>query len=170
MALSSTTPAQIRASIITLINAITPTQRSAAKWRNVASPSQVGGTLRTYAIEETPADMAGSANSDGPDAAFDDGLWGGDGTEWGYELRVVTSYAGLNDTDDNDVITADAVDLWNVLRPTAGSGASSIAGLIRIRRSSYEFRQGAPTGADDEDRGVWIVDHVFDVNYKQADP
>lgn len=170
MALTSTTPKAIRASIITLIKAITPTERPDAKWTYVPSPSQVAGKMRIFSIEETPADMAGSVNSDGPDAAFDDGLWGGDGTEWGYELRVVTSYQGLNDKDDNDVITADAVDLWDVLRPTAGSSAAGIAGLIRVRRGSYEFRQGTPTGAPDEDLGVWIVDHVFDITYKQADP
>lgn len=169
MALASTTPSAIRASIISLIKGISPTRRGSQPWQYVSSPSKVGGALRVFSIEETPCDMAGSANSDGPDAAFDDGLWGGDGTEWGYELRVVTSYQGLNDTEDNDVISADAVDLWEVLRPTAGSSASAIAGLIRVRRGSYEFRQGTPTGADDEDRGVWIVDHVFDITYKQAD-
>lgn len=169
MALASTTPKAIRASIITLIKAITPTERPDAKWTYVPSPKQVGGKLRVFSIEETPADVAGSANSDGPDAAFDDGMWGGDGTEWGYELRVVTSYEGLTDEDDNDVITADAVDLWNVLRPTPGSSAGSIAGLIRVRRGSPDFRQGSPT-EEDPDSGAWIVAHVFDINYKQADP
>lgn len=152
MGIPTTTPIAIRAALITAIEGLTPTEVKyrAFKWRYVSEAEVAGPAIRTFTIlhsiaTETP-----------------DGIHGGDGIEYDYEMRIRVSYGSLSGDDLDAVTWQDGRDLWLLVHPLPDGGAGSIAGLLAFRgplRAEYAVSEA----------GYALVDFIVQTHFKASD-
>ena len=110
MPLSTTTPGAIRSAIVTKIEALSPSTgegRSEHPWTYLVDEEITGSEVRVFTILHDVANIE------------EGGLYGADGIEYAYEMRIRTAYGGLARTEADDVIWADHRDLWLTLKPLA---------------------------------------------------
>lgn len=150
MSTPTTTPAAIRAALVTLIEAVTPTHTefSDVGWDHI--PDEAPRGFRNFRILTLP----GSVDPEG--------IYGGDGVEVFQPLVIRVAYEGIDDNDAFDLITRDCLDLWTqALHPSPGGNAQNIAGLIA-------FQDFLVPELNDEDSNHLICDFITEVHYKAA--
>lgn len=150
MAIPVTTPGEIRAQLVTLIEAMAPTyaEHQSLGWRYVADGDVSGPQIRRFTILNTPSQETFG------------GIHGGSGIEYDYEMTIRASYGGLRGVLADDLIDEDGKDLWLLLHPLPDVGG--IDGLL-------PFRSGYQVEFYDDEPGALIVDFIFETHYKGRD-
>lgn len=149
MSTPTTTAANIRASLVTLIENITPTHTEFqdVTWDHI--PDEEPRGFRNFRILTPPGQV---------DPV---GIYGGDGVEVLQPLIIQVAYEGVDDNEAHDLIMRDGLDLWTVLHPSPGGLAQTIAGLIK-------FQDFLTPELIDDDPDHLFCDFVTEVHYKAA--
>jgi len=150
MGIATTTAGDIRAALVPLIEAMTPTytEYQDQAWCYIPDNDVGGPEIRTFTILNSP-----SQETPG-------GMHGGAGIEYDYELTIRVAYGGLKSLVASDLIDEDGRDLWLLMHPLPDAGG--IDGLLPFR-NSYQVE------LYDDDPGSLIVDFVFETHYKGRD-
>lgn len=148
--MQATNTADLHVAMVAAIQGITPRYeyQRARTWHHVpaARTEDIEGTaLRDFYLEHAPA----RAND----------MFFGQGQSYEYVLRIVTSYAGVPALHLDHIITADGVDLWQMFE---GLYDPTTPGLY-----SCEYEGADVDGADIDEAGNVVIDHVFRVVYNQ---
>lgn len=149
MGIATTTPKAIRETLVTTIQAISPTYAEYGDlgWHYIPDDDPSGPELRRFTI------------LNGPSQETPDGIHGGDGIGYDYECTIRVSYGGLSGIDADDIIDEDGRDLWLALHPLPDSG---IDGMLPFRDSyTVDFFSDEP--------GALVVDFGFTIYYKGRD-
>lgn len=140
---SSITPSEVLTDFVAAIKAITPaeTSNSAEGFTFVRSREQVEGAgLRTFTLEIEPTG---------------DGVIVGCGNDYTFNLRVVTSYRGLQRYDAQCLVQEDNRQIFQTLALRAGP----LDGLQSVTWTPPGFEY-----EDSSDMQIW-GSHVFVVRY-----
>ena len=154
MGIATTTPGAIRAALELKILAITPSfaEFSNITWNPVRTVDPSGSDIRSFRLLTEPRGIDPQ------------GVYGPDGVESVFDLRIRTAYGGLDDNQVTEIIQSDLHDLWGAFHPAPGGTASSIPGFISFGGGFLEVEP-----ADDfQESTDLIVDFVAEVHYKAA--
>ena len=150
MGIATTTAGTIRAALVPIIEAISPTYAdlSDQSWSYDDDGEPSGASIRTFTI------------LNGPSQETPGGMHGGAGIEYDYTMIIRTAYGALPQLMASDLIDEDARDLWLALHPLPDAGG--IDGML-------------PTGGGydiqfyDDEQGSLVVDYTFEIHYKGRD-
>lgn len=142
-----TTISALKASFRTVIKAITPTHTPSQSigWRYVDRRRDIAGSdIRAFHIQFGIPKRSG------------EGVQAPDAGEHEVDLRIWTSYAGLDEDYDEELIAQDAVDL----ETTLSDRFNLTDGLYQVTYEDWE--------ADDDEGGRIYGAHYFVVTYLQS--
>jgi len=160
MAIPTTTPDAIVSAVAARILGITPSfaEYQASGWKYKPGADIDGAEIRTFDLVADPEEIT------------PDGIWGADGLEAEFDLRIVTTYSGCQPSTARRLAGADARDIWLNLHNAVGT----ISGMLPMRAGErYEIRSvGRTRTADDADDGArwrFVYMFTFRIHFKAAD-
>lgn len=159
MAISTTTPAAIRAAVKTAVQGMSVDHPEDSDQSWIPSNDYLPSGPRHFAIIQDPSTHRWFTGADA--------THGGRGTSYTYEMRIRVGYGGLGREEQEDRPMSDHGALWELLHPRTASGAGTIDidGVMSFMADAAE--PGIEEVIGEEDGGP-VYDFVFQVHYLRA--